>query len=281
MAPGRTAVGDPRSVWADDLQLAVELSLGAATLTAELLDTEITIATKTRRSDLVTEADLRAEQLIVDGLRRARPEDTVDAEEGGRHHDGGGDRCWRIDPLDGTNNFAIGLPSYGNCISLVVRGQIVASVAHCAVGRRLVTAAADLPTHIDGTRYRPSWRNGEAVAFIQSYPSIGTVEAGELRMELERRFGRVLSTWSPVTDLVLLLTGGVGALVNLEPGGHDWDAVRFLAHRADAFVHTSGVVKGGSSPVEVIVDRRGDAVGLLDDLLDLGEETAASLHDGE
>jgi myo-inositol-1(or 4)-monophosphatase len=64
--------------------------------------------------DLVTEYDLRAERLLTQALREAYPGDAILAEEGGRS--GSGDLTWVVDPLDGTTNFAHGLPIF--CVSI-------------------------------------------------------------------------------------------------------------------------------------------------------------------
>ncbi len=64
--------------------------------------------------DLVTESDLRSEHLVVEKLQRAFPEDAIIAEEGGEYNTG--DDHWLLDPLDGTVNFAHGVPIF--CISL-------------------------------------------------------------------------------------------------------------------------------------------------------------------
>lgn len=64
--------------------------------------------------DLVTEYDLRSERLVVEELQRSFPEDAIIAEEGGEYKQGSG--CWVLDPLDGTVNFAHGVPIF--CISL-------------------------------------------------------------------------------------------------------------------------------------------------------------------
>jgi myo-inositol-1(or 4)-monophosphatase len=64
--------------------------------------------------DLVTEYDLRSEHLVVESLERAFPEDAIVAEEGGEYNKGSGH--WFLDPLDGTVNFAHGVPVF--CISL-------------------------------------------------------------------------------------------------------------------------------------------------------------------
>jgi myo-inositol-1(or 4)-monophosphatase len=67
--------------------------------------------------DLVTEYDRRAEAHVVAQLRAAFPEDAIVAEEGGGTSGASG-RRWLVDPLDGTTNFAHGLPFF--CVSIAV-----------------------------------------------------------------------------------------------------------------------------------------------------------------
>ena len=64
--------------------------------------------------DLVTEADIQSEAVIIDTIAHAYPHHAILAEESGAH-DGSGGR-WIIDPLDGTTNFAHNLPLF--CVSI-------------------------------------------------------------------------------------------------------------------------------------------------------------------
>jgi myo-inositol-1(or 4)-monophosphatase len=84
-------------------------------------------------TDLVTEYDRRSEQLIVDAIRARWPDDFILAEESGAHVVDAArvERRWLIDPLDGTTNFAHGLPFF--CVSIAVeeRGRAIAG-AVCA-----------------------------------------------------------------------------------------------------------------------------------------------------
>jgi myo-inositol-1(or 4)-monophosphatase len=77
--------------------------------------------------DLVTEADLETETLIVDIIRSHFPHDGILAEEGGEY---GLDkaRVWLIDPLDGTTNFAHGFPFFAVSIALQVGGECILGI---------------------------------------------------------------------------------------------------------------------------------------------------------
>lgn len=80
--------------------------------------------------DMVTVADREAELILAEGLARLLPEATVVGEEAA-HADPavlerlGDALCWIIDPLDGTNNFAVGKPPFGVLVALAERGTTI------------------------------------------------------------------------------------------------------------------------------------------------------------
>ena len=86
--------------------------------------------------DLVTEADEAAERLITDGLLRRFPGSLVIGEEAASADPsrlaalGDADLAFVVDPVDGTANFAAGLPLFGVMAAAIVRGEIVAAVIH-------------------------------------------------------------------------------------------------------------------------------------------------------
>ena len=77
---------------------------------------------KGRAGDLVTEADLAAEKAVLGLLQRETPEIAILSEESG-HQDGSGELQWCVDPLDGTTNYAHGLPFFATSVGLTWRGQ--------------------------------------------------------------------------------------------------------------------------------------------------------------
>ncbi|MEO5346183.1 MAG: inositol monophosphatase [Magnetococcus sp. YQC-9] len=81
------------------------------------------------KNDPVTAADLAVEEEIVHQLKKAYPKYGILAEEqGGKIPT---DRpCWIIDPIDGTLNFAHGLPHFAISIALVEEGKLISGVVH-------------------------------------------------------------------------------------------------------------------------------------------------------
>ncbi len=77
--------------------------------------------------DTVTAADRASERLVVDRIRARFPAHSIVAEEGGGF-DAGGEFTWYVDPLDGTTNFAHGLPRFCVSIGLWSRSEALAGV---------------------------------------------------------------------------------------------------------------------------------------------------------
>jgi myo-inositol-1(or 4)-monophosphatase len=98
------------------------------------------VHTKSSPTDVVTEMDQAAEDLIRGRLLAARPGDTVLGEEGGQTGPGEGVR-WIVDPLDGTVNYLYGLPDWAVSIAAEVDGDIVAGAVSVPLRQCLYTAA--------------------------------------------------------------------------------------------------------------------------------------------
>lgn len=80
--------------------------------------------------NLVTEADLEAEQKICAALHKVLPEAVFLREEGESTGTVDSEEVWIVDPLDGTNNFAHGIPQFCVSIALVIQGQFQLGVIY-------------------------------------------------------------------------------------------------------------------------------------------------------
>jgi histidinol-phosphatase len=83
----------------------------------------------------VSDADLAVEESLRNVLSRARPRDAMLGEESG--HTGSSQRCWVIDPIDGTKNFVRGVPVWATLIGLMDEDEVIVGVVSApALGRR-------------------------------------------------------------------------------------------------------------------------------------------------
>ncbi len=105
--------------------------------------------------DLVTEVDERAERVIGEVLREAFPGYGMLAEEGGRLA-GKGDARWIVDPLDGTTNYAHGLPIFAVSIALERADEVVLGVVHDPIREETYVAERGRGATLNGEPIRVS-----------------------------------------------------------------------------------------------------------------------------
>ena len=104
------------------MQTALEVAKQAATKAGRVLVTaqkelvNIQVHAK-QRNDLVTQFDVESETIIVEHIKQHFPTHSILAEESGLNSNNK-DYCWIIDPIDGTTNFARGLPHFAISIAL-------------------------------------------------------------------------------------------------------------------------------------------------------------------
>ena len=110
-------------------RVAVDAARAAGQLLRRELPRTRHVSYKGSPTDLVTEMDARAEQLVVEALLAAFPDDGILGEEGSARPGRSG-RRWIIDPLDGTTNYAHGVPMFCVGIGLEEHGRIVLGVVY-------------------------------------------------------------------------------------------------------------------------------------------------------
>jgi myo-inositol-1(or 4)-monophosphatase len=118
------------------------------------------------RHDVVTAMDREVERYVRAAIAARYPQDAVIGEEEGG---GGGERLWIIDPIDGTANYARGVPRYCVSIGYVERGAPVLGAIYD-------------PSHdwlYAGARGEGAWRDGERLAVSRGDDiHAATVECG-------------------------------------------------------------------------------------------------------
>lgn len=139
------------------LNFAIETAREAGHLLLEKFG-RITTVTMKGDINLVTEADLAAEALIIERIKSHYPKHEILAEEAGRAVvlDGETEWKWIIDPLDGTTNYAHGYPCFAVTIGLERRGEIVIGVTLDPTRNELFAAEKGQGATLNGKPIRVS-----------------------------------------------------------------------------------------------------------------------------
>ncbi len=108
--------------------------------------------------DFVSNADHKAEKIIMEQLQKARPSYSFLMEEGGVKKGTDASLKWIVDPLDGTTNFLHGLPHWAISIALEKDGEVVAGVVYDPIKDEMFSAEKGTGAIMTGRRMRVSSR---------------------------------------------------------------------------------------------------------------------------
>ncbi|GAA2151663.1 inositol monophosphatase family protein [Actinomadura napierensis] len=217
------------------------------------------VAVKRDFHDPVTEHDRAAEETIREVLAEHTPGSVVVGEEGGVRGEEG-DVRWYVDPIDGTANFAAGLPFFCTSIAAVAGGEVVAGVVYDPVRDDMFTAslggatcngepirsvgAAEDRTGVIVTGYpnaRELKRAGDAALrnygrLVESFATVRRPGSAALCLAhvaagwAAAAYGTSVNAWDVSAGLLLVRqAGGTYLPLGGEPGGDDWDAPGYVA----------------------------------------------------
>jgi myo-inositol-1(or 4)-monophosphatase len=176
--------------------------------------------------DLVTSADQASEKLILQRIRRAYPDHDILSEESAGNIDrASSGAMWIVDPLDGTTNYAHGLPIWAVSIACLVSGKMLAGVVFDPTREECFTAARGMGAHLNGAPIRVSSRDQLAEALlVTGFPyDVRTSEVDNLDhfVQFMKRSRAVRRLGSAAIDLVSVACGRFDGFWELKL--HPWD----------------------------------------------------------
>jgi myo-inositol-1(or 4)-monophosphatase len=202
---------------------------------------EWAVRVKSPTGDVVTDLDVAAEKIIVEHIRWSFPSHRITAEESGLYDAADSSLMWLVDPLDGTNNVAIGLHNYVVGLALCENAVPVLGVVHDPVlghtwsavrGAGAWGPAGDLQLSAD---HQP--HHGPVVAWSQGYDVGRDAAAARLRVVLESSSRRLLQLWAPLLAWTLLARGDIDGFVGYRPESIDLPAGALIAQEAGIVVY--------------------------------------------
>ena len=247
MTVAPAAPSDATCELAETLRFAEATAVRAGAILLERYERVERVDHKSAR-DVVTEADHLSEELIIDAIRARHPDDAILAEESGEHRAVAGEaptsghgRVWIIDPLDGTVNYANGIPVFCVSIALVVDGTPSVGVVHDPTRAETFAATADGPALLSATLGTPSQAitasdKDKITDFVISMALNGKAAGGRSRaVRREIRISR--SMGSAALALAYVGNGRFDAFIQ-QGGLSAWDvaAAGLIAERGGARV---------------------------------------------
>jgi myo-inositol-1(or 4)-monophosphatase len=217
------------------LSTALECAEAAGRLLLDHFGQVQSTRVKDSRSSIVTEVDLASDRLLRGMLTARYPDHNLLTEEHGFERRGSR-FTWVVDPLDGTSNFAVGIPWFGVMVALLDGTEPILGVMHLPVDGLVYSAELG-----SGAR-----RNGEPV-HVTRQPELGAVlcayglDAAADPQNAQRQalaLGRVvqqvrnLRATNSLVDFALTIDGRLGVCVNFHTMIWDIAAPSLILHEA-------------------------------------------------
>lgn len=169
--------------------------------------------------DFVTTVDVRSERFLRRALQKALPQAGFLGEES-TPSDLGREWIWVVDPIDGTSNFARGLPHFAVAVALLQAGDPVLAIVHAAPENALYVAGRGSGARRNGRRLRiPAGRLDDgSIVGCQWFRGQQQLD---FLARLQQRGSRIRTLGSSVTQLVDVAVGRLDA--NVQEQGRIWD----------------------------------------------------------
>lgn len=215
------------------------------------------VGTKTTPTDLVSAADLRAEEAIRGVLAQRRPHDAVLGEEGGETAASGGGSGvrWVVDPLDGTVNFLFGYPQWSVSVACEDADGTVAGVVYDPLRGEEFAATRGGPALLGGAPIaRPRRDGGLPLALVATGFAYDAATRARQAAVIERVLPAVRDVrrgGSAALDLAWTAAGRCDAY--FERGVQPWDVAAGALVCARAGLAVAELPAAGEDPFGLVV----------------------------
>ena len=109
--------------------------------------------------DFVTNSDLKTEKIIIEELKKAKPNFSIISEENGTEDNKDKNNTWIIDPIDGTVNFLHGIPHFAISLALKSNDEIVSGLIFDPIKNEMFYAEKNSGAFFNNHRVRVSKKN--------------------------------------------------------------------------------------------------------------------------
>ncbi len=203
----------------------------------------------------VTDVDLHADRTIVAAVTRAFPDHAVVSEEGSTRWDGS-EWTWIVDPIDGTTNYAAGMPYWATSVALAHRGEVVWGVVDAPV----------MDIRVEAIRSRGTTSNGRPVHVAAPVdltdPSSRrcpmAVSPGTIRQVVEGTYFKARIMGAHALDLALVAEGSLaGAFLRVPKV---WDVAAGILLVSEAGGGIVEFTEPGNLPLQPDIELSGRGV---------------------
>lgn len=196
----------------------------------------IKVKIKLTNADLQTEADLESEKAILKILKNEFPSYNIWSEECG-YFDKKSDYTFVLDPLDGTNNFVLGIPQFSVALALLYKKEPVYSIIYNPVTEQLFHAERGKGAYLNNKRIKVnnvSDVKKSSVSYMTTYINSKGYKIKLFANLYKLNIKRLLENWSMALDFCMLASGKIEAIILNRSELYDYIAGKLIAQEAGA-----------------------------------------------
>lgn len=196
------------------------------------------IEEKSTISDFRTKADTESEKAILQVITKKFPHYNILSEEIG-FIDNKSEYTFIVDPLDGSNNFVLGIPNFSISIGLVRNNSIVAGVVHAPILNYTYHAQKGKGSFLHKKELHVN-KEPDIKRSTVSY-TCGYINSADYTEKLKHKLNkqsvkRILDCWSPAIEYCLLASGKIEAIISNKTDIYDFIAGKIIAREAGALI---------------------------------------------
>lgn len=214
-----------------ELEVAIKAAFEAGKILEKYFETEILKEYK-EDTTIVTLADRESEEVIKKIISDAFPTHSILGEETGMK-ESKSEYVWHVDPVDGTKNFANGIPIFAVSIALAQNDNVIVGVVYNPATRSLFYAELGKGAYLNDKKIFVSKDNKDkAIVTVSHGSDIGKKILLELYYSLPKVIRTVRNLGSTASELVYVARGGLEANIQLDLKTYDFAAGTLLVQEA-------------------------------------------------
>ena len=230
------------------LAISTEVAKEAGSIIRDRFLTEKKISFK-GRSDIVTDVDLEVENLVLDRVKYEYPEFSVLAEESSPIETSS-EYTWVIDPIDGTRNFAEGIPHFCVIVALAKGSDVELGVVYDPIKDELFTAQKGMGSFLNGERIYITAKTDIADCLLG-------FDLGYVDQKAGTAIDMIRSLWPGFQSMRLMGSAGLG-MAYASAGRIDL----YFHHSLSPWDMAAGLVMAREAG-GIVVDRQGNPANLF------------------
>lgn len=197
---------------------------------------QLQLTHKSTSADYRTKADVEAEEVIINAIEKYFPNYSIFAEETGQIPKDS-EYTFVIDPLDGTNNFVLGVPVFTSSVALMKGKETIYGVIHYPINGDLYYAVKGKGAFLNNKRIAVNVENREEHSTVCYFCNYLTPRerSNNFRTKLSQlAIRRNLDLWAPAFCYCGLANGKIEAIINDQIELYDFAAGKLIAEEAGA-----------------------------------------------